>query len=227
MKSHAITSALVVALSSVLTPTEAHASTLIFDISGIPDGILNQAYGDNITAAEVGSFSYGVARGFTPDVTVDYGPASPQLWTTGFGDLTNGLSSSLPDPNLLTLTFTAAYGFNVSLYTFDLAGSSSFGLNPIINSVTIFDGDNNVLFSQTNAEISISSHTSFTFGTPLTAQVLKVKIDALNTDSDDIGIDNVTFSQVQVPEPSSVLLIASGIVFLGVTRRREGQPHVG
>jgi hypothetical protein len=197
MKAYLLTLGILIALSSAFTCTEARASVLTFDITGISNNqIVNSAYGDNITAATVGSFSYGAANGFTPDVTVDYGPASPKLWTTQFGDLTNVLISSSPDPNLLILTFTAENGFNVSLHSFDLVGwTPGFSLDPTINSVKVFDGNNNVLFTQTNPTISIVSHTSFTFGTPLAAQVLKVQIDALNIDSDDIGIDNINFSQ--------------------------------
>jgi hypothetical protein len=197
MKAYTVASGILIALSSVFTYSVTRASVLIFDITGISNNqIVNSAYGDNITAATVGSFSYGAAQGFTPNVTVDYGPASPKLWTTQFGDLTNVLISSSPDPNLLIVTFTAANGFNVRLHSFDVAGwTPGFSLDPTINSVKVFDGNNNVLFTQTNPTISITSHRPFTFSTPLAAQVLKVQIDALNVDSDDIGIDNIKFSQ--------------------------------
>lgn len=218
MEINTITFAWVVALSSVLTPIKARAAVLTFDMPVNP--VVDQAYGDNITAATNGDFSYGVAQGFTPDITVAYEAGSPQLWATGYGDLKNGLTSDSSDQELLVLTFTATSGFDVRLHSFDLA-ATGFSSDETINSVTVFDGNNNILFSQTNPKISISSHTSFTFGTPLTAQVLKVKIDAQNTDSDDIGIDNVTFSQIAVPEPTYVLLLASSIAFLGVTHRRN------
>jgi hypothetical protein len=200
MKADIVTSGILIALSSVFTYAEARASVLTFDLTGISNNqIVNSAYGDNITAATVGSFSYGFAQGFTPNVTVDYGPLSPKLWTTQFGDLANVLISSSPDPNLLIVTFTAANGFSVRLHSFDLAGwTPGFSFDPTINSVKVFDGNNNVLFTQTNPTVSITSHTPFTFGTPLAAQVLKVQIDALNIDSDDIGIDNIIVSQSSI-----------------------------
>ena len=116
MKTIPITSAGMAILISLLASPLTHASLLIFDVANISNGsILNQNYGDNITATTMGNFSYGSVQGFTPNVTVSYGPNSPQLWTNQFGNLTNVLISSLPDPQPLTLTFTADPGFNVRL----------------------------------------------------------------------------------------------------------------
>jgi len=210
MKIYTTKSAIFVALSLLLHYTQAHASKLTFDISSIADGrIIDQTYGNNITATTMGAFSYGSDQGFTPNVTLNYGPNSPQLWTKNFGNLTNLLQSSRPDPQLLVLTFTAEAGFNVRLHSFDLAGwTPGFNSEPTINSVSVLDGANNILFSQSNPVISITSSTPFTFGTPLTGQVLKIQIDATNIDADDIGIDNIIFSQVSTPaDPLPDLII--------------------
>jgi hypothetical protein len=224
MNSTPLSFALFAGLSLLLATAEVRASVLTFDLSGLSNGqSIDQTYGDNITAPTIGGFSYGSAQGFTPNISVAYGPNDARLWADSFGDVTNVLISA-GDNTLLTLTFTAAAGLGVRLHSFDLVGwTPGFASDPTINSITVFDGNDNLLFSQTGPSISISSHTTFAFGAPLVAEELRVQIDALNIDSDDIGIDNVIFSET-VPEPGFVLSLANGVAALaGLTLRHRTQ----
>src|SRR4051812_40019817 len=71
-----------------------HATVLTFDVAQAGDGsIMPQAYGDRVTATTMGSFSYGAAGGFTPNVVVDYvgsgGQTDLNFWSTGYNDLLN------------------------------------------------------------------------------------------------------------------------------------------
>jgi hypothetical protein len=138
----------------------AGATVLVFDQSqpnqaSTNFAALSHAYGDNVAAAAQGGFTYGVgAEGFTPDVTVSYGPlnAAPATFTTGFGDLVNVLSKNNASLSpTLEVTLTAAAGLQVELYGFDLAAfSAAFQSDPTINLLQVLDQDGNALFGQAN-----------------------------------------------------------------------------
>jgi hypothetical protein len=95
----------------------------------------------------------------------------------------------------------------------------------VINSVKVLDGANHTLFSQSSVPVqgdaSPPSHTTFTFP-PLVASTLSIRIDASNLTADfgaeDVGLDNVHFSQV--PEPSTAMLAMIGGFGAGLIARR-------
>ena len=108
------------------------------------------------------------------------------------------------------------------MFGFDAA--AFFG-DEIAPEVAITDGNGNVLWSQTNAEIDSTTHTSFDFVDGIFANSLSIEIDltGLGASSDNIGIDNVSFVQqtAAVPEPSSLLIIwITGIGVASIRRRQ-------
>jgi hypothetical protein len=190
-------------------------------------------YGDNVTATSMpdpdapldGVFQYGAgAEGFTPNVSVSYGPFSlftggPELWREDYGDLNGVLyQGSRPtgigtDYNILDVVLVAEPGYEVQLYGFDLG---SHLVDRDINSVSIYDGVPFPFLTPTNyltgggpfTALSIPGpdpdadpdHYSFDFGTPLASQVIWIRIDAnnlagLDNESRWIGIDNIRFGQ--------------------------------
>ena len=180
------------------------ATVLTFDIAGITNfQAAPQGYGDNVTSSSMGSFSYGSAQGFTPNLTVSYGNTTPALWTTGYGDLTNIAFEDADGSGILNITLTsAATGVQARLHSFDLAAfTANFASDPTINSVTVYDGANAVLFAQNNVTIARTGHTSFVFDPPLIGATLRIEVNALNLGgrNDDIAADNITFSQVGSP----------------------------
>jgi hypothetical protein len=219
------------------------ASVLTFDFNPLPAGNdpIDQNYGDRITSDVMGSFLYGTAGGFTPNVVVSYGPTGPSeldyvyWWDQDFGDLVNVVAqfAPFPDPTygLLDVTLTADPGFLVSLGSFDLAAWPHVDWD--INSVQVQDGLGNVLYGATNVTVlgdaaGVDQHTHFDFGAGLTANTLHILIDASNlTDQQglNVGIDNITFSQStdfggsDVPEPSMALLLGGGLCLVGVVRK--------
>lgn len=204
-----------------------NATILTFDIDGISNfQNVNQAYGDNVTGATMGGFHYGVdAEGFTPNITTAYGTGDPALWTTGYGDLTNILFEDQDGSGILTVTFTAAAGFEAILYGFDLAAySTAFGSNPSIQSLTVTDGGATTYFSQSNFSVSRSTRTEVDLGnTPIVGSTLRITVDARNLGglNDDIGIDNIMFGQQNaVPEPATMAALSLGAVFLARKRRK-------
>lgn len=204
----------------------AEATVLTFDISGISNfQNVNQNYGDNVTATTMGGFGYGVgAEGFTPDVAVTYGTNDPALWTTGYGNLTNVLFEDQDNTGILTVTLTAAAGFDAVLYSFDLAAfTTAFGSDPTVQSITVKDGSANTLFSQANGTVSRTTHSTLDFtSTPLVSNTLIITVDARNLGglNDDIAVDNIRFGQqAAVPEPAS--LVALGLGALALIRRNR------
>jgi hypothetical protein len=210
-----VVAGLIVIGSGFASPSQAIVAT--FDI-GISNGnAVDQAYGDNVTSTINGSFSYGAAGGFTPNVTASYTPGAA-FWDVDYGDLTNVLYQTQTTGNF-ALTLTADTGYDVLLDSFDLAGWPD--TDYTINSVTVSDGSNN-LFSQSNVAIEgDSGHSAFNFTSPLTASQLIISFDSSNLgsfSSDNIGIDNVQFSQqassAAVPfefSPTLGLLIIGGL----------------
>lgn len=181
-------------------------------------GFLPQDYGDNVIAEIQNGYRYGVMHGFTPNVVVEYGTGpspvdgSAVTWATGFGGLTDVIEAE-SEPRGLQLSLVADPGYHVQLHGFDMAGWPT--ADYTINAVRVRDGNDVVLFEVLNPVIlgANSSHTDFDFAQPLSAPVIKVEWDSSNlgSGSDNIGMDNLAFSQALIPEPASlsVLLVLS------------------
>lgn len=204
-------------------------STLYTDYfpEGLPQGSF-AGYGNRVVSSSgthangTTVFGYGVgAEGYTPNVTVQYGPDSlltggPQLWRYDFGDLTNVMwqaSTNLPGTNYnhLDIVLTADPGFDVLLYGFDLGGW--FRADYTIRAVVVYDGIPFPFITPTNrmlptplTDVTVigmnvngqNGHTDVDFATPLQARRIWLTIDAGNLGdlSENIGIDNIRFGQV-------------------------------
>lgn len=223
-------------LPLLFTAAPAQATELTFNFGGSDGSIVPQGYGDHVTSLVDLPFLYGGTGGFTPNVVVSYGPAPLDVafWTTDYGDLNGLLYRESDGAGILEITLTADPGFNVSLSSFDMAGWPN--ANYIIPSVQVLGPGASTLFQDNNALIKGTlpnpRHTSFVFGTPLTAQEVTIRFNSssLNADeTDNIGIDNIVFSQVEVggavaaPEPGALALAALGLPALvaRVRRRRK------
>ncbi|MBL8554885.1 MAG: PEP-CTERM sorting domain-containing protein [Phenylobacterium sp.] len=221
---------------AVLSPAVASATVLTFDVAGGVSNFENvdQAYGDNVAAAANAAGSYGVgAEGYTPDVTVSYGTPGedPALWTTGYGDLTNVLFNDADGDTTFTVRFTAASGYLVSLYGFDMASFISGGQT--IQGFTVRDvGANTILFNQGSTFVTGATRNTIAFANALTAGDLELVINltGLGGVSDDIGIDNVRFGQSQiqtgVPEPATWAMMLLGFGGAGAMVRRRRRTSV-
>ncbi len=178
------------------------ATVLTFD-QNVPVGDsepVDPGYGDQVTILDDSGLEYGADEGFTPAVSLDYGPAGagPALWSTSYGDLTNVLYQSLLGSPTLEITLTANPGFLVRLSSFDLAASDGrFGSDPTIESLRVVDGSGTVLFDKNAEIVSKTARNHYQFGTPLEGQTLTIRIDSSNlgADAEGIGIDNITFGQ--------------------------------
>lgn len=219
-----LSAAFLLALTAV-TPTEATVLTFKSNPDFADDAALPANYGNRVASGSVVSggttYQYGnFGEGFTPNVAATYdNPAN--TYGPGYGALVN---VAYAPGGIFRLTLAGDTGFNVSLFSFDLAGLDA---SYQINSVSVFSGAT-TLFSQSNVTVNGSSNgtgvTSFNFG-PLTAHTLTLQFDATNQGvvaQQNIGIDNIRFSQVAVPEPSvtALALSSAGVTYLLHRRRR-------
>ena len=187
-----------IALALCFIPTILRADvTLTFDHNPILDfQDIDQNYGDNvIESPDILGHEYDIVNGSTPNITLTYGPNQPRLWTTGYGDLENVLFNDLDGDTSLQIELAADAGFEVGLFGFDVASFIATGQT--IEGLQVRDGDGNVLYSVGSTLISGTGHNDFDFASGLFASVLVIDIDltGLGGQSDEIGIDNVSFSQ--------------------------------
>jgi len=184
------------ALAACLAPLPAPATLLLFEnSSGFNlSAIFPQSYGDRVTNTLQNGFRYGLANGATPNVEVSYLNAG--TWSTGYGNLTNLVYVRSPGP--LEITLTADPGFEVLLHGFDL------GLRVVDLGGALLHAQDNLL-----VQGMPGTRTSLSFPTPLHARVVRIRIDSSNLGSSalqNIGIDNVLFSQAAVPVYTDVAL---------------------
>lgn len=163
---------------------------------------------------------YGDNAPATPNVTATF--EGLQLWDTGYGNLTNvAYTDALvggvdrPDADATgSVTLTADPGFLVVLNSVDLAG---FGGGQSFEAITVTGGT--TPFSQTNVAAPETGRNTLDFG-GLSGQQLVITFDDANA-AESAGIDNLSFSQVVVPEPATLavpaLLSATGLL----ARRRR------
>lgn len=225
MKSTAL---IFLAMSGIALSHTSSATVLTFDITGASNILLPQEYGDRVTSTTMGDFLYGMDGGFTPNVEVAYSRDSGgdlTRWTTGYNDLVNVIENEADGDTGYSVTLTADSGFLVYLNSFDIG---NWGAAVDLPGFTITNGSGSILFSATGITMdssSVQAHQSFDFGTTVSAQELILHIDTtgLGGNSDNIGLDNIQFSQVSaVPLPAAAWLFLSGIIGLaGLAAKRK------
>jgi hypothetical protein len=172
--------------------------------------------------------NYGSHAAGTPDIYVSYRTYNASnnstlfheasLFATAgvFGDL-NAAAYSVQDDAALQIRFTARAGFEGTINHFDLAAIPISDIYTF-SFVQIVDRSNQVLWSS-NLSPSSTAHTTYTPDLTFTGSVFLQFGNTWN-----VGIDNINFSQAPVsatsPEPSTLVLGATGLIALGIMRRR-------
>jgi len=222
----------------------ANATILTFNfIPIIPNfGDIPTSYGDNVdfgaalagcrpevtVPPRMGCYERGSA--WTPNVIVDYrtravgGPQPGEtlfnnldFWDVQYGNLVN-VAYPVNPVSTGEISFIAAPGFNVSLNSFDVAGWPC--VNHLSQPLRFLDGAYNVLLDLT-PQIFLGAgctvHSSY--APMLVGPIIRIQFG----DNWNVGIDNINFTQVpavpQVPEPSTLVLFATGFAGLLATRR--------
>lgn len=211
-------------------------------VGGTPPDDYGDQVGETPSPVPGGFFTYGEAgEGFTPAVSVDLfsseatavNPGVRLHGDTGYGDLVNVVRTEGPGvagAASLSVVLSAAPGFAVDLYGFDLAGWNQ--ADYTIAAVEVL-ADVQALFSDTDVlvegDLSGPGHTAFAFDPPLRAEELTVRLDLSNIDPnlrDNVGIDNVRFGQFPRPAPEpggTLLLLLGGTVLITCHRGRRAR----
>jgi hypothetical protein len=219
-------------------PGLAQAATIItnggFGVDGQP---LPTNYGDRLTSSDS---NFTVTAGGTPNVVVDYQVRAPYpndnnatgsfLTSTNFPTGQGGAVQLVDDvdtDNRFFVVFTPDPGYAVQLDSWDVleapgGGNTYFGwaIHPLGDYIGTyasgdesrlsFEEDDNDLGGRANISVEILASVGQTLVLSITP--------ANNTGS--VAIDNITFSQVRIPEPATAGLVVLGLGAMGLYRRR-------
>ncbi|MFM9872031.1 MAG: hypothetical protein ACKVQS_01045 [Fimbriimonadaceae bacterium] len=199
----------------------ASATSLTFaNVSGGPVSTLQLAdYGDRVTSAVMGDFSYGADQGFTPNVVADYGDGTA-TWGAGYGSFSsciwnqNATSANTSEANPVRLTLTADAGFLVRLHSLNLADWS--GSTNDQTTIQVLDGGNTVL----NTLSLLPDTTTFTALDYTASNLVASSLTITWNNAWHTGGSDIVFSQEAVPEPVSLFVI-SGLAVAVLRRNRK------
>lgn len=207
---------------------------LTFDLNPTNNAaLIPQDYGDRVTASpDSNGYSYNIVDdnlpGGTPNVLVEYGSnnpgvAGPGVWTSGYGDLTNIYFNDADADDAVQILFSADPGFEVGLFSFEMAAFGSDDL--MVAGLEVRNGEGDILWSMgATTIVSGNAHNTFDLGAGVfgSALILDIDLTGLGFLSDNIGIDNVQFGQRggAVPEPGSATLLLLGTGLMSLRRRR-------
>lgn len=206
----------------------AGATVLTFE-SGVGAGsAIPQEYGDRVVTDIDPPFWYGSAFGSTPNIVVHNNLLA---WESGFGSLTS--VAHVPErTGIGIITLVADAGYTVRLHSLDFAGW--FQSDYTINALEVWSddalvwGQRDVLVRGALAAETDVGFSTLTFDVPVAGTAITIVIDSANMgrSADNIGIDNVAFSQttlgVNVPEPTVPLALIS-LSGLGMLRLRPSR----
>lgn len=231
----------------LLAAASARATILIYNIDNFPSGTAatsggsllttHAAYGDNVNSLSPVSgsyiYNYEQGNGFTPDVTVDYSIAGAATNQTYYTDGDGTPSPKWQDVDFLIgtggifrWTFTPqdpevgvrvnsfdAFGYSTNLshsFSWTLREDSAAG--PIVASS---GGAITLTMEELDSPYTATTGHAGYFGT------LVLEINHLTGSGGAFGMDNLNFDQVPpAPEPSTILLVAAGLVLHLRPRRK-------
>ena len=229
-------SALWLLLLTAMVRGSAKAAVLTFD-AGVGNGAAIPAdYGDRISDTELPPFWYGETHGMTPNILAYH---DLRFWQSGFGALS--AVATVPErTGVGSITLVADPGYIVGLHGLQLAGW--FETDYTINRLSVWS-DDVLVWEQTDllvlGDLSGGGFTTIDFQQPMaallhppgaitghaiTGHAITIEIDATNLgrSADNIGLDNLTFSQslagVSIPEPAMPLALTT-IAALALRRR--------
>jgi len=173
---------------------------------------IDQTYGDIAGQLDV-AYAHRVASGNSAS-----DEAFLKWWDTGYSNLTNVAWGGIDGSGVSEIKLIPAAGFKVTLNSFDLG---AFG-GDRGSQETVYDASYASL--QSSGATTINGVTASTFAIGLTnASGLIIQ---WGPESTNVGIDNINFTVEAipsngVPEPSTLLLIATGFGILGYGWRRR------
>jgi hypothetical protein len=204
----------------VVKVIELHATVLTFDIDGISNGqIISGDYGDRVSCSQMNNFHYGLQAGITPNVTIAYvgdrvTSGFPTFWATGYNDLRNVIENETDGDTGYQVILQADPDYIVQLESFDIG---NWGGQINVPEIKVTNGDGTILFQLTSVTLpanSVQQHVHLTMPPDVRGFKLVLRVDTtkLSNNSDNIGLDNIRFSQ-DPPSPSpSIDIDHNGVV---------------
>lgn len=183
---------------------------ILADYSDIPG-----TYGDNLDP-NVPDIQYRTLR--ATDFSVLTG--NLDLWNNDYGDLTR-VAFPTSNGNVGEITFVPASGYGVRLVSFEMAGWSHRDRSNSI--MRLLDGSGNVLLDFAAAgPVAIQGDTTGPQHSTFTPNLTHFGTLRLQWGTDwDIGIDNIRFEAVAIPEPSVVVFLGLGAGCLWLLQMRR------
>jgi hypothetical protein len=183
---------------------QAQATVLTFE--GVNGAGLLHGYGDRVSSASSGGYTYHGSGTFTPNVLLSMGGVEggqllpPYVWHDGYSDLfdvvylqPNGTAQHGAE---LQLTLAADPGFHASLQFFDLG---NYGGPLTLPYIRAYDEVGALLHESLSVVLPSYSVTArrFDFDPPLVGRVvtLRISLAGLGSQADHVGLDNVGFGQ--------------------------------
>lgn len=205
----------------LLAPAVSHGTVLTFDGTYWFEGrVAPDSYGSFVTG-NTGSFVYGPECDITPDVQVDY--VGTMRWKdVGYGDLQGFLHADHPNnatQRFMSIVMANVSGGTVALHSFDLAAESDEALQ--VDWVRVYR-DGVIAYNNPTPLIPNLGRLSIMFDPPIVGTLVMIELNMtrLSFKSEQIGIDNIKFSQPGIPSPGVGALAAAGLGLLAFRRRR-------
>ena len=214
-----------------MASTVAQASVLTFDTGQANNRDLSLTFGSNLSANIAGA---NISNGATPNIGLTWA-TGPDVWelhgASTFAHVGDGRILQLDlrdDPPNPTLTFDVDPGFSLQLNSLVIGHATDMTEPASAWTITISEVGGPQVFTHTTALLAGQNQDTedvfFNFlGTSGTDYILEFDSGVLDNGDDVIhfrgGIDNLSFQQVAVPEPSTLMLSALGIPFLLRCRR--------
>lgn len=214
-------------------PGASHATVLTFDaLAG--GGVVPSGYGDRVSG-DFGGWGYVEGNGWTPNVGVafdslnlsdnGFAGAGLRLWGGGFGDLSMVAYTSGGDTGFAgVFKFTPDPGYAVRINHFQLGGypAADYDDQPIwitdAGFSVLWTGGSHVEGRETIGQVDIATHSEFTPNFTSAQPIFLIYGNNWN-----IGIDNIDFDQVAVPEPSTLALVSLALLLPASALRRRAR----
>ncbi len=220
---------------SIVTYNEGSAATMLgFDGLGPNDTNMEEVYGDNVITSDLAAgvtASSGVQSIVgTPDITLDWaGGAGAGEWDsfTGWDTPARDVVQTDYKGSFMTLTFTPGSATVGALITaFDLdeftgGGATVIDWSILNGATTIVSGTESGLSSINGGSVTVNTGMTEAQAIANAGSNITLRLDLIGGSSSYQAMDNLTFDQVAVPEPSSSLLAVAGLGAMAMRRRRQ------